>query len=209
MFEQHGDFNRSAAAVQRSAPSTGSNTRPPSRAGWSKQEASQALPQLDGVRAFPTAIFIDRAGRVRKIHTGFAGPATGVAHEVLVHGFEQTIEQLLAEGEAADAATRRGRGRDALSRSTAKRRKDSSVSDFTLAELRQLRAIQSFADRDPSFNGRFGFQRSTKSWPWWPRKHTATDGASACTSRPSTPPITARSGCRSRTVCSRRSGATA
>lgn len=29
------------------------------------------------------------------------------------------------------------------------------VSDFTLAEIRQLRAVQSLADRDPSFNGAF------------------------------------------------------
>lgn len=30
------------------------------------------------------------------------------------------------------------------------------VSDFTLAEIRQIRAVQAFADRDPSFNGKFG-----------------------------------------------------
>jgi hypothetical protein len=59
------------------------------------------LPQLDAVRAYPTAIFIDRTGRVRRIHTGFAGPATGVAHELLVHEFEQLLEQLLAEAAAA------------------------------------------------------------------------------------------------------------
>jgi glycerophosphoryl diester phosphodiesterase len=30
------------------------------------------------------------------------------------------------------------------------------VSDFTLAELRQVRAVQAFPERDPRFNGRFG-----------------------------------------------------
>jgi len=100
MFEQHTDFGRSAAAVQRFR----ANYRieyPPAIAGRKDpQDASQALPQLDGIRAYPTALFIDRTGRVRKIHTGFAGPATGAAHERLVHEFEQTIEQLLADDEA-------------------------------------------------------------------------------------------------------------
>ena len=62
-----------------------------------KALASQALPQLDAVRAYPTALFIDRTGRVRQVHTGFAGPATGVRHELLVQEFVQTIEALLAE----------------------------------------------------------------------------------------------------------------
>jgi hypothetical protein len=100
MFEQHADFARSAAAVQRFRAHFGIEYPTPiaGRRDW--REASRALPQLDAVRALPTAIFVDRTGRVRKIHTGFAGPATGVAHELLVHEFEQTIEQLLAEGEA-------------------------------------------------------------------------------------------------------------
>lgn len=101
MFEQHADFARSAAAVQRFRASHRIEYPTAIAGRMGKQEASRALPQLDGVRAYPTALFIDRAGRVRKIHTGFAGPATGVAHELLVHEFEQTIEQLLAEGEAA------------------------------------------------------------------------------------------------------------
>jgi len=40
---------------------------------------------------------------VRKIHTGFAGPATGVQHELLVHEFELQIEELLQEGTTAAA----------------------------------------------------------------------------------------------------------
>jgi hypothetical protein len=53
------------------------------------------LPQLDAVLAYPTAIFIDRTGRVREIHTGFAGPATGVQHDLLAHEFATWIEELL------------------------------------------------------------------------------------------------------------------
>ena len=35
------------------------------------------LPMLDHFISFPTAIFIDRKGNVRKIHAGFYGPGTG------------------------------------------------------------------------------------------------------------------------------------
>ena len=40
-------------------------------------------------------IFIDRTGRVRRIHTGFAGPATGVQHDLLAQEFRVQIEELL------------------------------------------------------------------------------------------------------------------
>ena len=65
---------------------------------FDRASASAALPQLDAVAALPTAIFIDRNGRVRRIHTGFAGPAAGLAHDLLVQDFAATLAGLLAEG---------------------------------------------------------------------------------------------------------------
>ena len=59
-------------------------------------EASKALPMLNGVYGFPTAILVDRSGVVRSIHTGFAGPATGRHHEEYVREFRDEVEQLLA-----------------------------------------------------------------------------------------------------------------
>lgn len=44
--------------------------------GYSPKEAHKALPMLNHVMSFPTTIFIDKKGIVRKIHTGYAGPAT-------------------------------------------------------------------------------------------------------------------------------------
>ncbi len=41
-----------------------------------KQEAAQALPMLNHILSYPTMIFIDRNDQVRRIHTGFNGPAT-------------------------------------------------------------------------------------------------------------------------------------
>lgn len=43
----------------------------------SKSEASSVFPMLNQVLAYPTTIFIDRKGKVRRIYTGFFGPATG------------------------------------------------------------------------------------------------------------------------------------
>ncbi|UOQ76462.1 TlpA family protein disulfide reductase [Hymenobacter sp. 5516J-16] len=62
-----------------------------------KDAASQSLPQIQKVLAFPTTIFLDKKGEVRKIHTGFSGPGTGKYYEQEVAEFNQTIDQLLAE----------------------------------------------------------------------------------------------------------------
>jgi len=59
---------------------------------------------LNGVFAYPTTIWVDRSGRVRKIHAGFAGPATGWHHEELVHEFTAFTQELLAEPVEADGA---------------------------------------------------------------------------------------------------------
>lgn len=63
----------------------------------SKTEAAETLPSLNAVLAFPTTIFIDRSGRVRKIHTGFNGPGTGEHHKKLTTEITALIKELLAE----------------------------------------------------------------------------------------------------------------
>lgn len=59
--------------------------------------ASAALPMLNKVAAFPTTIFIDKKGKVRKIHTGFAGPGTGAYYEELTDEFKSFVDKLLKE----------------------------------------------------------------------------------------------------------------
>lgn len=63
---------------------------------YNKEEAAQALPMLNQVLSYPTLIFIDRQGQVRKIHTGFSGPATS-EYEPFKAAFNTFINQLLAE----------------------------------------------------------------------------------------------------------------
>jgi thiol-disulfide isomerase/thioredoxin len=68
-------------------------------AGINDTEAAAAtLPQLHGFTSFPTTVFLGRDGKVRRVHAGFYGPATGAQHERMVREFEREIEQLLAEG---------------------------------------------------------------------------------------------------------------
>jgi peroxiredoxin len=59
--------------------------------------ASEALPMLNAVWAFPTTIYVDKKGRVRKIYTGFSGPGTGSYYEKYKEENERFLEKLLME----------------------------------------------------------------------------------------------------------------
>jgi len=61
------------------------------------ESASKALPQLNGIASFPTTIFIDKKGNVRKVHSGFSGPATGKFYEEFKAEFNALIDELVAE----------------------------------------------------------------------------------------------------------------
>jgi thiol-disulfide isomerase/thioredoxin len=97
MFEQFGDFKRAAEATDRFRRRYGIEYTTLIAGTSDKDDAASKLPQLNGVFAFPTTIFVDRQGKVRKIHTGFSGPATGKHYEKLVVDFTKTLDALLAE----------------------------------------------------------------------------------------------------------------
>jgi thiol-disulfide isomerase/thioredoxin len=72
-------------------------------AGINDTEAAAAtLPQLQGFTSFPTTIFLGRDGKVRRIHAGYYGPATGAQHAKQVRAWEAEVERLLAEEDDAD-----------------------------------------------------------------------------------------------------------
>lgn len=62
-----------------------------------EEATGKALPELEKVNGYPTTIFIDKQGKIRKIHTGFNGPATGLFHEEFKRDFNQLIDELLEE----------------------------------------------------------------------------------------------------------------
>jgi len=67
-------------------------------AGTSTTEsASASLPMLNKVISFPTSIIIDKKGKVRRIHTGFNGPATGIFYERFVEDFNEFMNELINE----------------------------------------------------------------------------------------------------------------
>jgi thiol-disulfide isomerase/thioredoxin len=97
MFEHFGDFPHAAEASQRFRQHYGIEYTTLIAGISDKDDAARKLPMLDRVYAFPTTIFIDRKGVVRKIHTGFSGPATGEHYTEFVSEVRATLDQLLAE----------------------------------------------------------------------------------------------------------------
>jgi hypothetical protein len=55
------------------------------------------LPEIDNFSSYPTTIFIDKQGKVRKIHTGFSGPATGLFYREFQEEFNALVDSLLSE----------------------------------------------------------------------------------------------------------------
>lgn len=63
----------------------------------SKPIAGEVFPMLSQISSFPTTLFIDRLGTIRKVHTGFYGPGTGSYYESYKEETNRFIEQLLRE----------------------------------------------------------------------------------------------------------------
>lgn len=94
-FEFTGDAKRDRAQLETYAKTHGIEF-PLLLAGTSdKGDAADLLPSIDVVKSYPTTVLVGRNGRVHKIHSGFAGPATGTHHEKLVATLEAEIESLL------------------------------------------------------------------------------------------------------------------
>lgn len=63
-----------------------------------KEVAGSRLPFLDHLMSYPTCIFIDRAGKVRRIRTGFYGPGTGGHYINYKRNLEAFLESMLGPG---------------------------------------------------------------------------------------------------------------
>lgn len=63
---------------------------------YNKKEAAKSLPMLNHILSYPTMIFLDRNNQVRRIHTGFEGPATS-QFEGFSKDFDKFLKELLAE----------------------------------------------------------------------------------------------------------------
>ena len=57
----------------------------------------KTLPEVTAIKFFPSSIIIDKKGKIRKLDTGFNGPATGEHYLIYKKEFEETIDGLLKE----------------------------------------------------------------------------------------------------------------
>ncbi|MEM1319749.1 MAG: TlpA disulfide reductase family protein [Bacteroidota bacterium] len=64
---------------------------------YNKKEAAQSLPMLNHVLSYPTMIFLDRDNNVKRIHTGFSGPATS-KYKPFTRDFKAYVKTLVEEG---------------------------------------------------------------------------------------------------------------
>ncbi len=57
-----------------------------------KDSASALFPQIDGIKSYPTLIFLDSRNRIKKVHSGFDGPATSE-----FGNFQKEFQQIISE----------------------------------------------------------------------------------------------------------------
>ena len=96
-FERTDDFNKAVGNVSRMKNRFNADYEFLITMKTGADQASEALPMLNKVMAFPTTIYIDKKGVVRKIYTGFYGPATGDNYTKYVEETTRFVEKLLAE----------------------------------------------------------------------------------------------------------------
>jgi thiol-disulfide isomerase/thioredoxin len=95
-YERHKEFEKAAGAVKRMKKRFDVPYEILIAGTSSKKAAAETLPMLNAVISFPTLIFIDKNDKVRKIHTGFSGPATS-KYDGFVKEFEALVQELLNE----------------------------------------------------------------------------------------------------------------
>ncbi len=94
-FEKTDDFQKAVYNVKRLKERVGINYK--LLIAGNRERINELLPMVGKIIAYPTTIYIDRKDRVRKIYTGFYGPATGKYYEKYKDDFERFIFSLLTE----------------------------------------------------------------------------------------------------------------
>ncbi len=90
------DFKASRASIMRFKNDIGATYTFLHAGEANKRKAAETLPMLNRIISYPTSIFIDRRGKVKKIYTGFSGPGTGTHFKALSKDMESSLEEILA-----------------------------------------------------------------------------------------------------------------
>jgi thiol-disulfide isomerase/thioredoxin len=96
-FEKTEDIERSRKQVSRMKKLLGVQYTVLITGLTGKEKAAKALPALEGIIAFPTTVFLDRAHRIVRVHAGFSGPATGEAYRVFTESTEALVKRLIRD----------------------------------------------------------------------------------------------------------------
>lgn len=97
-YERTGDIPKAVTNVQRVKKKFNCNYDVLIASTSSEKDvAAKTLPMLNHIMSYPTTIFIDKKGKVRKIHTGFNGPATGKYYDEFVEEINKFVEKLIKE----------------------------------------------------------------------------------------------------------------
>ena len=91
------DYESSVKAMKRFKEGTGAPYTFLYAGEASKRKAALTLPMLNRIVSYPTAIFIDRHGEVRKIFTGFSGPGTGEYYRQLTEEIRKLVHMMTRE----------------------------------------------------------------------------------------------------------------
>ena len=94
-FEKTNDFQKAVSNVMRMKNRFGMDYT--LLIAGNRENANTALPMLNKIMGYPTTIFIDKKGSVRRIYTGFTGPATGKYYEKYKDDFGTYVSKLLSE----------------------------------------------------------------------------------------------------------------
>jgi thiol-disulfide isomerase/thioredoxin len=70
------------------------------------EELKDKIPQAVHLDSFPTSFYLGRDGRVRAVHAGFAGKATGDAYHIQEKEVVSLLENLLSEDRESARAFR-------------------------------------------------------------------------------------------------------
>lgn len=93
-FERSNELEKARPALQKMIDDL--EIKYPVLHAGSTAEIAEKMPQIQPFRGYPTSIFIDREGNVRKVHAGFSGPGTSLYREY-AESTDRFVSQLLAE----------------------------------------------------------------------------------------------------------------
>lgn len=94
-YERTDDFEKSKKNISRLKTKYGVEYEMLITGLTGKAKASESLPFLTSISAFPTTIILDRKHNVKSIYTGFNGPATGKEFELYKAKTESLLTELL------------------------------------------------------------------------------------------------------------------